>query len=75
MGVQALSLVTTLAVFGDATAVNVIYSSRGLWSVVAVWLVGHWFHNQERTLPASVLRLRFLGAAIMTAAIIVTLTR
>lgn len=73
VGFQALSLITTMAVFGDATAVNVIYSARGLWSVVAVMLVGHWFHNPEQQLPKAVLGWRLLGAAMMTAAIVVTL--
>ncbi len=73
VGFQALSLITTMAVFGDATAVNVIYSARGLWSVVAVVLVGHWFQNTEQQLPRAVLGWRLLGAAMMTAAIIVTL--
>ena len=75
IGFQALSLVTSLAVFGDATSMNVIYSARGLWSVAAVWLVGHWFGNQERHLGPLVMRLRFIGAALMTVAIVVTLLR
>ena len=75
IALQALSLVSTTAIFGDATSINVVYSSRGLWSVVAVWVVGHWFGNQERHLGAEVIRLRFIGAALMTAAIVVTLLR
>jgi drug/metabolite transporter (DMT)-like permease len=75
VAVQAVSLITTMAVFGDATAVNVIYSARGLWSVVAVLLVGHWFHNQEQKLEPTVLKWRLMGAGMMTAAIIVTLAR
>lgn len=75
IGFQALSLVTSLAVFGDATSMNVVYSARGLWSVVAVWLVGHWFGNQERNLGPAVMRMRLIGAVLMTAAIIVTLLR
>ncbi len=75
VGLQAMSLVTALAVFGDATAMNVIYSARGLWSVAAVWLVGHWFHNREQHLEPRVLVWRLVGAAMMTGAIVVTLTR
>ena len=75
VGFQALSLVTTLAVFGDATAINVIYSARGLWSVVAVWLIGHWFQNRELNTKQGVLGWRLAGAAMMTAAIVVTLKR
>lgn len=75
VALQAMSLVTALAVFGDATAMNVIYSARGLWSVLAVWLVGHWFHNREQQLENRVLCWRLAGAVMMTAAIVVTLTR
>ena len=73
MALQSLFLITTVAVFGDATAVNIVYSSRGLWSVAAVWLVGHWFGNQERHLGRSVMAWRLLGAALMTAAIVLAL--
>ncbi|MCB1227696.1 MAG: DMT family transporter [Verrucomicrobiales bacterium] len=72
---QALSLVTSLAVYGDATSMNVVYSARGLWSVLAVWWVGHWFGNREHQQGAAVLRLRLLGAVMMTAAIIIALLR
>lgn len=75
VALQALSLITALAVFGDATAMNVIYSARGLWSVAAVWLVGHWFQNREQHLERRVLGWRLAGAGLMTAAIVVTLTR
>ena len=75
IGFQALSLVTALAVFGDATSMNVVYSARGLWSVVAVWLVGHWFGNRERNIGPNVMRMRLIGAGLMTAAIVVTLLR
>ena len=75
VALQALFLVTSVAVLGDATAVNVIYSARGLWSVAAVWLIGHWFASREQDLGAQVLRFRLAGAGLMTAAIVVTLLR
>src|SRR5688572_16127516 len=43
IGCQSLLFVMAIARFGNATSANVIYSSRGLWSVLAVWAVGHWF--------------------------------
>ena len=75
MALQALFLISTLAVFGDATAVNVVYSARGLWSIAIVWLIGHWFGSHEQHLGTTILRLRLLGAAVMTTAIIIALTR
>ncbi|MDQ3622615.1 MAG: EamA/RhaT family transporter, partial [Verrucomicrobiota bacterium] len=75
MALQAFALVSAVALFGDATAINVVYSARGLWSVVAVWLVGHWFANVEGQLGAGVLRWRLAGAALMTAAIVIVVTQ
>jgi hypothetical protein len=72
---QALSLVTSIAVFADGTGINVIYSARGLWSVMAVWLVGHWFGNRELVSESGVLGWRLVGAGMMTGAIVVTLMR
>lgn len=66
---QAGSLTYALGVFGDATAVNIVYSARGLWSVAAVWLIGHWFSNEEQRLAPAVLRSRLAGAGLMLAAI------
>lgn len=58
---------------GGATLANILYSIRGLFSVVAVWAIGHWFTNDEKHLGAGVLRLRFCGAALMVAAIVLVL--
>ncbi len=73
IGLQSLIFVSTIAAFGGATTANVIYSSRGLWSVVAVWAVGHWFSNREQHLGAGVLRWRLAGALLMMAAIALVL--
>ncbi len=73
MGAQAIFFISTLAVYGKATASNIMYSSRGLWSVVAVWLIGHWFKNQEQHLGAAVLKWRLAGAVLMLAAIVLAL--
>ncbi len=69
LALQAGSMAYALGVFGDATAVNIVYSARGLWSVAAVWLVGHWFANEEQRLAPAVLRARLIGAGLMLAAI------
>lgn len=69
MATQAMVLVTTLAVFQDGTAVNVIYNLRGLWSVAAVWLIGHWFGNVERHLGPEIMRTRLLGALALSGAV------
>jgi drug/metabolite transporter (DMT)-like permease len=75
LGVQSILFVSTLAVYGKATIANVIYSSRGLLSVVLVWLVGHWFANREQGLGARTLAWRLFGAALMLSAIVLVVTR
>jgi len=66
---QGILLITTVGVFGDATAVNVIYATRSLWMVLAVWSIGHWFRNPEQNLGSQVLGARLAGAIFMAAAI------
>ena len=73
IGLQSVVFVSTIAQFGAATTANVIYSSRGLWSVLAVWAIGHWFANREQHLGATVLRWRLAGAVLMMAAIALVL--
>lgn len=73
MAIQSLIFVGTVAYFGHATTANVIYSSRGLWSVVVVWIIGHWFHNTEQQLGSGILRWRLIGSALMLVAIALVL--
>ena len=71
--VQGLMFITSVSIWRQATSANVLYSSRGLWSVLAVWGVGHWFSNREQHLGARVLVWRFLGAILLMAAIVLVL--
>ena len=73
LGLQGIIFISSIGTFGDATALNIIFSSRGLWSVVAVWCIGHWFANAEKELGTAVLAKRLIGAALMLAAIVLTL--
>jgi drug/metabolite transporter (DMT)-like permease len=75
MALQSLAFVSGVALHGDATAMNVVYSARGVWSVAAVWLAGHWFANTEALLGSQVLRWRLAGAALMTSAIVLVVLR
>ena len=70
---QSVVFVSTVAAFGNVTAANIVFSSRGLWSVAIVWLAGHWFSNREQNLGTSVLRGRLIGALLMMAAIALVL--
>jgi drug/metabolite transporter (DMT)-like permease len=70
LALQSVIFVSAIALYGKATTANVLYSSRGLWSVIAVWLVGHWFSNREQHLARSILAWRFCGAALLLVAIV-----
>jgi len=73
MAVNNAGVVVAIVLVGSATVVNIIYSVRGLFSVLLVWLIGHWFTNDEKHLGGRVLRLRFFGATLMVAAIVLVL--
>lgn len=73
MALTNAGIVLTLGIWGGATAVNIVFSARGLFSVVLVWAVGHWFASREQHLAPRVLRHRFAGAALMIAAIVLAL--
>ena len=73
IALQGLFMVTGIAIYGDATAANIVYSSRGLWSVAAVWLVGHWFLNKEQHLSRTTLAWRLTGAAVLMIAVLMVL--
>lgn len=62
-------------VFIGATITNVLYNSRGMWSVVLVWTVGHWFGNVERTRGRAVMLRRFAGSLLLLAAIALIVRR
>ncbi|WP_309397689.1 DMT family transporter [Cerasicoccus maritimus] len=73
MSMQAVSLGSGLAFWGDATALNIIYSSRGLWSIVFVWGIGSLFANREREAGNKVMGRRMAGALMLVAAIALVL--
>ncbi len=62
-------------VFIGATVTNVLYNSRGMWSVVLVWTVGHWFGNVERTRGRAVMLRRLAGSLLLLAAIALIVRR
>lgn len=58
---------------GEATQANILYSSRGLWSVVLVAWVGRWFGNREGELPRWMIGTRMAGAFLVLLAIFLLL--
>ena len=75
-GLQTLGIVICVGLYrhpNAATAVNIVYNSRGIWSVLLVWVLGHWFGNVEREQGGRVMTARFTGAALLLSAIVITL--
>ena len=70
---QGLMFMSAVSIYRQVTSANVLYSSRGLWSVVGVWAVGHWFTNREQHLGTRVLAWRLIGAILLLAAIVIVL--
>lgn len=68
-GLQSVFLTYAIGTWGQAAQANVVYSSRGLWSVIAVATVGRIFSRTEFEAPRSVKTMRLVGAILITLAI------
>jgi drug/metabolite transporter (DMT)-like permease len=72
-GIQAIVITGTIAIWQDAAGVNVVYATRGLWSIALVWCVGHWMKNTERkTTGGRKMAVRLAGAVLILAAVVLT---
>ncbi|MDR3402141.1 MAG: DMT family transporter [Chthoniobacter sp.] len=69
LAVQASGVAWSIITIG-ATSTNVLYNSRGLWSVVLVWTIGSWFGNAERGRGRAVMLRRFAGSLLLLGAIL-----
>lgn len=68
LAMQAMGVAWSIITIG-ATTTNVLYNSRGIWSVALVWTVGHWFGNAERLHGRTIMFRRLAGSALLLAAI------
>ncbi len=66
---QNLVMSLVLRFHGHATAVNVVYSSRCVWSVVLAWVTARWVGGTEDRLPPGLLWMRLGGAGLLLLAI------
>jgi drug/metabolite transporter (DMT)-like permease len=70
-GIQAILVTATIGIWRDAAAVNVVYATRGIWSVALVWCIGHWLRNTERhTAGPRAMAIRSLGAALILVSVV-----
>lgn len=70
---QSAGVAIAIAYFGDATGVNVVYSSRGLWSLVILAFVARSIGVAEGTLDRRIFALRVLGSILILAAVVMAL--
>jgi drug/metabolite transporter (DMT)-like permease len=73
LGAQNLVMALAIRFSGDATAVNIVYSSRCVLSVVLAWATARWLGSREATLPRTTLLLRLAGALLLAGAILMVL--
>jgi uncharacterized membrane protein len=72
LAMQSVSLAALLGVVGMATEMNILYSTRGLWSLVLVWSVGKWLGNHEADLGPAILTRRLIGAMLLLLSVVLT---
>jgi drug/metabolite transporter (DMT)-like permease len=69
MGGQALLLNYTLGSYQHVPEINILYSTRGLWSVIFAAIAIHLFKKNSDTKQGKIIFLRFAGALLMCVAI------
>ena len=73
LAMQSAGVATSIGIFGDATGVNVVYSSRGLWSLLLLALVARRLGVPEGAMDRKTFALRFLGSILILTGVVITL--
>ena len=73
LGLQAMGMGTAIGLFGDATGANVVYGSRGLWSLLFLAVVARHLGIEDSVFDRRTLVLRVLGAVCILAAVMLVL--
>jgi drug/metabolite transporter (DMT)-like permease len=73
LGLEVMLLMAAITLYKEATTVNILYALRGIWAILLVWFLGHWFHNKERDQGKKVMIQRLMGSILLVAAIILVL--
>lgn len=71
--VQILGMAVALGLHESATAVNVVYGSRAVWSVLLTWLLARLLVTDEMRDPPRVMLRRLAGAFLVFAAVLAVL--
>ncbi|MDD5262989.1 MAG: EamA family transporter [Methylacidiphilales bacterium] len=70
LALQSVGMAIAIGYYGDAAGSNIVYGSRGLWSIALVWWIGHHFKNDESKTSLRILLFRVAGSALILSAII-----
>lgn len=73
MATQATGMCFSLAEFGDAPRINIVYALRGLWGVLLAWLLAKRLGTSEASLGRAVMVRRLIGALLLTAAVLLAM--
>ena len=69
MVVQFYILNWTISEYGDPTAINIFYSSRGIWTILLVWTIGPMLGNRENDHGWAIFAWRTIGASLLLCAV------
>lgn len=75
IGMQAIGIVVTLSMFGDAPRVNVVYSLRGIWGVLLAWAAAMIWGGSEADLARKKMLVRLGGALLITVSVVIAILR
>jgi drug/metabolite transporter (DMT)-like permease len=73
MALDVLGLLLAISIYQEPTTANILYAARGIWAILLVWILGHWFQNEESKLGKNVMLQRLMGAGLLFGAIITVL--
>ena len=73
LGLQAMGMASAIGLFGDATAANVVYGSRGLWSLLLLALFAKTWGISDAIFDRGTLAVRAVGCALILVAVTLVL--
>jgi drug/metabolite transporter (DMT)-like permease len=69
LSLQATGIAYCIAIYREVTLTNILYNTRGVWSVLLVWVAGSWFSNTERSVGSRIMARRLAGALLLLGAV------
>lgn len=74
IALQSMCITLAVARYGDATRVNIVYALRGIWGVLAAWMIARWSDGQSSLHAPGTMRQRLVGACLLMAAVVLAIT-